>query len=376
MSFSLLSHAYADRLAAARALHAQGHAVVGSWSHGVPVELLLATGYMPIAIAPTTDRDMRFSRPFLLDTMAPQIDAALDQLVSGELDFLRLAIFASRGEEDALLYNAAKEVLRRGEGGRMPPLYLYVLMAERQPASIDYGLDQTRRLARRLAAGSGIRATAEGIADAVALMNRVRAAGRRLLDLRGQGRVSGVEAMQAIGAGRFMAPADYVEALAGWTDSLADAPVLDRPRLLVVGSESLSDLTLHSAIEAGGAIVVAEDDGWGSRAFSPDLVLEGDPIDALFHHYHRYNPSRAVFPHDVRNAWIYEAAKAPGLAGVVFHMPPTDRVLGWDYPRLRDYCAGLGLPTLVLRDPASTGEGRGAITRHISDFTASLEARA
>jgi hypothetical protein len=39
--------------------------------------------------------------------------------------------------------------------------------------------------------------------------------------------------------------------------------------------------------------------------------------------------------------------------GIVFYLPPDDDVLGWDFPRHRDYLDQLGIPHLLLRVDAA-----------------------
>lgn len=369
-----LRDAYIHRLAGARAAHEAGLAVAGTWGEGIAPELLLATGHTPIAIAPRPDRGRTYSSRYFLPDMAPDTDAALDQLVSGELSLLRIALFASQAEEDFLLYNSAKEVLRLGEGGGLPPLWLYTLLGERHPAALDYGLDQTRRLARRLQAASGIRASDERIADAVALLNRVRSAGRRLAVAREAGRVGGVDALYVIGAGRFLPPEDYaplLEAYVGGLDEAVAVPAAG-PRLVLLSAAPLSTPTLHACIEEASATIIAEDSSWGSRAFGPDLQLEGDPLEAVFRYHHRHTPNRAIYGHRERLGWAYDQIDRGAVAGCIVYMPPSDTSLGWDYPRLKRYCDDRGKACLPVRGDISTPDGRANLLDQMRALVASM----
>ena len=71
-------------------------------------------------------------------------------------------------------------------------------------------------------------------------------------------------------------PAEYRELLSSYLADLQPDPSLrNRPRVLIVTSEPLSHTHLHTALEGAGAVVVAEDDWWGSRAPGADIPLAG-----------------------------------------------------------------------------------------------------
>jgi hypothetical protein len=53
-------------------------------------------------------------------------------------------------------------------------------------------------------------------------------------------------------------------------------------------------------------------------------------------------------------------------------MPQSDRSLGWDYPRLRDYFSAKGKPHLMTREDATSKEGSAAITKAVANFVAKL----
>ena len=91
-----------------------------------------------------------------------------------------------------------------------------------------------------------------------------------------------------------------------------------------------------AAIEAHGAIVVAEDDWWGSRAAGQDIDTTADPIRAIFEKYYFDAPSPRVFPSDDCRRLV-PIGKHTEVDGVIFYLPHEDDVIGWDYPRLRAF---------------------------------------
>jgi benzoyl-CoA reductase/2-hydroxyglutaryl-CoA dehydratase subunit BcrC/BadD/HgdB len=121
---------------------------------------------------------------------------------------------------------------------------------------------------------------------------------------------------------------------------------LEGPRILIKGSpQDAPDFC--AAIEARGAIVVAEDDWWGSRAAGEDIDETGDPLGGIFKKCYSDSPSPRVFPAAIADEWFFR--KALEADGVIFYFSPEDDVMGWDYPRLRDYLDERTIPHVMLR---------------------------
>jgi 2-hydroxyglutaryl-CoA dehydratase, D-component len=365
---ALLS-AYLDRTAAAKAHFEAGGKVCGYFGNGMPIEVAIATGHMPMAIMPLPDRATPHAEEWVNPSFDPQLRLILDQLISGELGFVDVAVAVSQASPDSLVFQSAREILRQGLGGQIPPLHHYSLLGLQSDAVREYGLREIQGLARRLRANSGQEATSKALQEAIELTNAIRAQWRLLDSLRREGRVSGTDALTLIAPSRFMSAQTYLEGITEAVASLRNrAP--RGPRLLVVSSVALSDSRLHQAIEAGGAVVAAEHDIWGACSATPDIILGEDPLAAIYQHYYAHVPNRSVYPASIRLGWIFERAARPEISGVVIHMPPSDRSLGWDYPRLRDYLDSHAKPHLMTREDATTKEGSAAITQAVAAFTA------
>jgi benzoyl-CoA reductase/2-hydroxyglutaryl-CoA dehydratase subunit BcrC/BadD/HgdB len=359
--------AYHDRTAAAKAHFAAGGKVCGYFGNGMPIEVAIATGHMPMAIMPLPDRPTPNAEEWVNPSFDPQLRLILDQLISGELGFVDVVVAVSQASPDSLVFQSAREILRQGLGAQIPPLHHYSLLGLQSEAVREYGLREMEGLARRLRANSGQEATPQALREAIELTNSIRAQWRVLDSLRREGRVSGADALTLIAPSRFMDAKAYLEGITQAVASLRNRSSRG-PRLLVVSSVALSDSRLHQAIEAGGAVVVAEHDIWGACSATPDIVPQDDPLAAIYRHYYTHVPNRSVYPASIRLGWIYERAVRPEISGVVVHLPPSDRSLGWDYPRLRDYLEAHGKPHLMTRDDATTKEGSAAITQSVANF--------
>jgi benzoyl-CoA reductase/2-hydroxyglutaryl-CoA dehydratase subunit BcrC/BadD/HgdB len=196
---------------------------------------------------------------------------------------------------------------------------------------------------------------------------------RQLLECRWRAELTGLDAMQALGAGYFMAPDAYTETLAAYLAQLQpNAELAARPRLLVLPSEPLSHLHLHKVLEAAGGLVVAEDDWWGSRAPGADVSTTGSAVEGILAKYWMDTPTANVYPADAREQWFMEHVARDDVDGVVFYLPPSDHQLGWDYPRLEAHLDSTGKPSLLVRHDAATPDGRDAIPAQVKPWLEAL----
>jgi hypothetical protein len=107
---------------------------------------------------------------------------------------------------------------------------------------------------------------------------------------------------------------------------------------------------LHAAIEAEGAVVVAELSPFGGCGTDADVEISHDPFAALALHYASESidarlPVKALMRR-------FDALLAAADA-VVISLPPDDASFGWDYPRTRELLARRSIPHTVLAgDPA------------------------
>lgn len=317
-------------------------------------ELLFAAGFFsvmlnpPLGPAPLADRFMEDG------VFSSRIRSIFDGLASGAWPFLKLAVIPRTSEQEHKLYLYLREVARQGLGNSPPEIYLYNLLHTRSPEAEEYGLQRTRDLMKRLEYLSGRAIEAAAITRAVCESDQARQGVASLLHLRqgSEPRLSGAEAIPLIGAVYFMDRAEYAKLIADAVIEISQRPPVRGARLLIRGSP-LHHTGLHRAIEAHRAVVVAEDDWWGSRAISQEIAVQGDIVGSIFEAYYRDTPSPRVFSRSVTEDWFLAAAAT--VDGVVFYLPPEDDVLGWDYPRLREAIEQRGIPGFLVRENAAEG---------------------
>ncbi len=358
-AFEKLLWHYQRRSAEAVAQDKAGVPVVGFTSNTVPWELIRAAGCFPVLLGPdldALDRPTSFADSLMEPVFDSRTRAIFNAILSGAWSFLRLLIIPRTSEPEYKLYLYLREVARQKLGDKQPPLYLYDLLHTRSPISREYGIARTRDLMRRLGQVGPI--SGRSLSNAIKESNGARAALRRLQNLRtGKApRISGSDAHVISGALYFMDRAQCAKLVDEVCRQSQSAKPLHGPRLLIKGMP-LHHARLHQALEAHHAVVVAEDDWWGSRAVGANIVPArgaGSFVKAIFENYYLRAPSPRVSPAAAADRWFKSAVRR-GVEGVVFYLPPDDDVYGWDYPRQRDFLHERGIASLLIREDASRG---------------------
>lgn len=316
--------------------------LVGILGSSPPIEVILAAGAEPLFIRPDAHGALDVAARYLDDYIDAGVRNVLDRAVRGEFEAMDLLV--CEGQDDRL-YHFMKEVVRLGEGARMPPLFMYDLLQSGLPADANYNLTQLRNLVDRLEATTGARAEGEVLVKAIEASNRGRAIKRKLNEKRIDARpyISGAEASSLLRQARGLAPDAYGPVLEAAIAKLPPKP-LPGARIMLIPSAELQDDAVHRLFEDAGAVVTVEDDLSGSRGVLPDIATSGDPLAAIGARLYDDIPGPQVFPQERRFGWTFAQMAGPNIDGVAFYIPPSDRDFGWSYPRLRAAAETFGKP--------------------------------
>jgi 2-hydroxyglutaryl-CoA dehydratase, D-component len=369
---------YEHRPAEALAQHKASVPVVGYTSNTVPWELIRAAGCFPLLLAPAP-QSLSAPTPHADKWMEPvfesRIHRVFDGILAGAWSFLDLLIIPRTSEPEYKLYLYLREVERQKLNATIPSLWLYDLLHTRTPISRKYGLARTKDLLDRLKQIGPI--TPKSLSQSIAESNRARAALRRLQNLRREKfpRIKGSDALAIAGAFYFMDRAQFSKLTEAACRELKSAKPLRGPRLLIKGTP-LHHPKLHEAFESEGAVVVAEDDWWGSRAADSQIPAARGieaMLRAVFENYYLHASSPRVSPAADADGW-FQKTVAHGIDGVVFYLPPDDDVYGWDYPRQRDFLFARKTPSLLIREDAAAGLSSAALAQ-IGEFVKAVPRR-
>jgi benzoyl-CoA reductase/2-hydroxyglutaryl-CoA dehydratase subunit BcrC/BadD/HgdB len=343
---------YENPVAEALKAHRAGVPVVGLTSNTIPWELVSAAGLFPFVFRPTPRREVMADEFMEQDVFAPRTRAIFDGVVSGAWSFLRAILIPRTSEQEYKLFLYLREVARERGQLEMPPVYLYDLLHSRSTESYGYGLERTKQLAAQLERIAGRPIRAKELQEAIVGSNAARAAVRRLLELRrDRPRLKGVDALPLIGTYWLIDRSDYAAQATAAVEILGRHDPVRGVRLMIKGA-SLDHPMLHLAIESRGAIVVAEDDWWGTRSAGGDVNENDDMLKAIFEKYYLDSVSPRVFPPDEADQW-FKVTATDGMDGVLFYLPRDDYIVGWDYPRHKKWLDQMGIPSVVVRDVSS-----------------------
>jgi benzoyl-CoA reductase/2-hydroxyglutaryl-CoA dehydratase subunit BcrC/BadD/HgdB len=331
---------------------ANGVPVVGITSNTAPWELIRAAGAFPCVINSGNAHHPDIPHFMEEDVFEKRIRAVFGAAISGGLQHLRLLLISRTSEQEYKLYLYLREVARQDPNRCIPPVYLYDLLHTRSMEAYSYGLERTQHLKERLEDMTGNPINNDALAQAIEECNSARRAIRKLLCLRQPvPRISGTEVLPLIGSSFFVGRDEYVRLAEQAVKLIERRNPLPGNRVMIAGA-SLNHRGLHQAVEMHGAVVVAEDDWWGSQSAGGDTDSgSSDLLKAIFEKYYLDTPSPRLFPFEIADAWFQQASK-DGIDGVIFYLPPEDCVAGWDYPRRRSYLDERGIPHLLVREDA------------------------
>lgn len=325
------------------------HAVVVSWP-SVPVELVRAAGFTPVfargSSVPTPAADRVLEPELFPNRLHQLVEAAL----TGRLAAAAAVVLPRSSDPDYKCFLYLRELARHGAAAALPPVLLFDVLHSDAPDARAYNADRLRSLCASLAALAGRPPGTDDLRREIALTNRARAAARRLQALRARTpRVAGVDALALLGAFWQLEPERYASLADAAADSLSRRAGLEGLRVLTAGAP-VDGTTLHAAIEAEGAIVVAELSPFGGCGSDADVEPSADPFVALAEHYAR-DSIDARLP--VKALMRRLDTTLAAVDAVVLSLPPDDASFGWDYPRYRELFARHAIPHAVLTcDPA------------------------
>ncbi|NUP88155.1 MAG: sulfite exporter TauE/SafE family protein [Burkholderiaceae bacterium] len=137
-SYAPLLQAYTDRLGAARAAAMQGRKVVGYVGNTAPVELIAASGCMPVRIAPA-EGDPSAADALIESFADTDMRLIFSQYCAGAYDMLDLLVIPRSTESQHKLYLALREAWRIGRVTRGPALRLYDILHTQRETSRAVG---------------------------------------------------------------------------------------------------------------------------------------------------------------------------------------------------------------------------------------------
>jgi benzoyl-CoA reductase/2-hydroxyglutaryl-CoA dehydratase subunit BcrC/BadD/HgdB len=348
--------------------------VVISWP-SVPVELVRAAGFSSVVARGSTAPTPAANRVLEPDLFPNRLRQLVEAALNGRLADVAAIVVPRSSDPDYKCFLYLRELERRGIVAGLPPVWLFDLLHSDGADTQAYNAERARTLLARLASLSGRQPGPEDLRQTIASANRARTAARRLNSMRADAPlIAGVDILPLLGAFWQLEPARYAVLAEAAADSVIGRSPLEGPRVLLAGAP-VDSAVQHAAIEAQGAVVVAELSPFGSGGAGANVDVSGDPFAALAEHYRRESIA-ARMPVKALMHKFDDALR--GVAAVVLSLPPDDATFGWDYPRVRELLGRRSIPHAVLAgDPAlgTTGTDSERIRSLLSAVRARRDAR-
>jgi benzoyl-CoA reductase/2-hydroxyglutaryl-CoA dehydratase subunit BcrC/BadD/HgdB len=383
-ALEVLTDHYRRRDQAARAWKANGGKVVGYLCDNVPEELILAAGFFPYRLSgdPRAGRQAveRYIQPFALPFSArsqrPDFAAAmLNMLLDGTFEFVDFLIVPHTRKAIQAFYRelslagAAHADLRLPEMFFLDRSYLPFFMAEL------FNRQRLLELKAKLEEWSGQTLTDSTLAAAIEITNESRALLQRLAELRATrpSRVSGVDALHAIGSSTVMLRQEHNDLLRRFLDEDDHPPRSEADARVFIGGSPHDHPQLYEIIESCDATVVSEDHCWGTRLAEFPVDTAMDPFEALADRYHRKPACSIAFPMaSLVDACTRRAVQA-NVDGAIFFVMRADAGHIWDTPDEIRALADNGIPSLYLADQPYWTDRPDELRHRVSSFLGSLE---
>jgi benzoyl-CoA reductase/2-hydroxyglutaryl-CoA dehydratase subunit BcrC/BadD/HgdB len=363
MSLALLQleKHYRQRDLRARTWKASGGKVVGYFGETVPAEMIAAAGFLPYRlsgshVAPVThlgqhyfpyaDKSVPGSRVMSLEF----VNSMLDMLLSGAYDFLDYLVIPNSRKAILAIHSHLTAASAADPGLRLPELCILDRTITSSYASSEYNRARIFEFKGQLERWSGRHLTNEALGHHVALYNENRVLLGKLDVLRTKFSpvLSGVQALHAYGAGKFIPVEEHNALLRRVVDEASDFPQRMGTRVFVAGSP-LDYTDLYDRIEESGATVVSENHSWGIRCAGRTIDTGCAPMDAIADAYHK-TPGCTTYPlaESVRVSTARAVASKSSVA--VFFVYRHDDAQVFDTPDEIAALAAVGIESVYLAE--------------------------
>jgi len=344
-----LQHHYRQREQIAREWSESGGKVVGYMGVDVPEELLIAAGFFPLRITGDPAGSTMLADKYVGAAFNPIVRSMFNRLLDGTYGFLDHLIISNSSEAILRLFYCLREIKRLEPYPGLPDFYFFEFLHTKFRTSALYNRDRVAEFKNQLEQWIGKAITDEALREAITICNENRRLLQEMARLRTEAmpRLSGVDALQIIGASMLMPKTDHNKLLRKLLNEADQLPTRDGVRLFIEGS-SPDHLQFYELVESGQATIVAEDSDWGNRYFDTLVDESIDPLDAITDQYHFKAPSPTKSTIQERVDYCVRKATEAKVDGVIFFILHSENPPSWDYPEQRNALEARGIPTLCL----------------------------
>ena len=329
----------------------EGKKVIGVLPYFAPVELVVASGMVPMGIWGSNKKTIAQAKEYCATFYCTIAQLALEMLLDGTLDQLDGIITPTICDT----LRPMSQNFRVAMEGKLPCIFLAHPQNRKPAFGLQFTVDQYMHVKSELEKISGNTITDEALRDAIKVMNRSRKARREFVKLAGQHpeAISAVERSAVLRSAWFMEPAVHAQKLEELNAELAKLPASNWKGCKVVTSGIICDNPKLLQIFDDNHIAIAADDvAQETRSFRVDASEEGDPMMALAQQFADQDYDVLLYDeHSNKNRradYVVQMVKDSGAQGLVLFMQQFCDPEEMEYPYLKKALDGAGIPHIKL----------------------------
>lgn len=340
----------------------QGNRLMGYFCTYTPVELLHASGFVPIRIMGGADK-VEKAYNLVPDFICPYLRKAVERGLNGYYRNLSGIVQGYTCDVTCGLTNIWEENI----GGEV--FHILPLPYVNQPESRSYLRSGIADLVEKLERAGGS-FSEQKLEATLNLYARIRILMLGIFALRHQRRLnlSASELLYVVNAGFITPPERYCRMLIELMEALPETAGTNDGIPVLVSGSLIEDPEFLGIVEESGGLVVADDLCTGFRNFDPADGKEGDPVDRLIDRIMNRFPCPTRSSAEDRLPRLLDLMKRSGAKAVVFLIQKFCTPHLGDHPTLKDGLAKLNIPSIVIEmEEGGTMDGQNR-TRLVSFF--------
>lgn len=363
-----LKHVYENREEEARKWRNSGRSIALTLGSDVPEEMLVAAGYLPIAVHSDydrpTDTDLYLEESCTHDAWAKGV---AQKLVDGTYkSFAERLVISYSTMRMYNLFNVLTEANRLIADLPIPYVYFLDLDYAKTLFGQTHNIRIYNEFKKAIESWTGKELDGSRLLEAVNLYNEFRATLAEFDQYRWQtpSRVTGTEALTVIGAAMFMDKKDHMEIVKELIKDVQNWPEVSAPRVFITGTDQ--DIPeLYELVESLGGNVVTEDQNFGARYYTKNVEYFRDPIRGISDRYMYRMPTGRVNVCE-RVETVKECVLKSKADAVIMYLKVNDIGDSWDYPSIKEMLDSLNIPIVRFYDQETPMSNKDVVKEAIS----------
>jgi benzoyl-CoA reductase/2-hydroxyglutaryl-CoA dehydratase subunit BcrC/BadD/HgdB len=350
--YEVYKEIYGNRVRELEQYKRDGKKIIGTFCNFVPEELIIAAGAIPIRLVCGSQEPILPAEEVLPRNFCPLIKSSYGFTLTGfpHFDLADVIIVPTTCDGKKKLSEMLSEV--------KPTWVLEVPHTTETPQARELWLKELQLLKKQLESLTGNKITGKKLKAAVELLNKKRAATRRLYNIRKSQnpKIWGRDALMVTNLGIYDDPKRWTERVNKLCDELeartyTPCPV-DSPRIMLTGSPIVMPTwKIPVLIEESGGIIVVDDICTGSKGlWDPVEVSYFTMIDMMIGLADKYlmNTCPCFTPNSARVDRIISLAKDYSVDGALYHVLQACHLYGMEQLRVEKALGELKIPVLNI----------------------------